>query len=529
MGATAGPKLAAKRFHEAYLRGAKVHYLLDLTWAGRVFHLSRESVEVVSSVSGETLQYEGRLDQEIAWEEAISLFSAGGDIASVIVNAVLPVDVALLVAQGHDLLSATGELSLWIDGTTYEDRRVILRGRLNDPEYGYVDEPLNASLQSEFFEDRGLIPPANQIITTTTWPNAAENAIGASYPFVFGQIPSGLSLSRAYLVDTVGQLILVAGHHTVAGSVGVSTAGASATLTAVPGVDGLGNAVTTVDVSTMVYTADDEFMVSWIDGAYAANNQQPLAGAGDVLAYLLSQTTLEVDWGRTLVAKDYLNRFQLAGCILEGVTPFEFITANLCPILPMSLVLGPYGLYPVPWRYDATQRDVVERLDTGIDPFLALDGPVAYEGSIRDLVNSFKLKYALRVRTGVTTKAVTLSGARTAGDTNSAESIVCRQSQLRYGTRTMEAESTVVYDDATAGLTLAWWARAKALPTRVLTYIAGYDRAWLERGDVVSITDAGLSMTDQLGLVESLLFREDGTIRIKVRIIEDVATQFKVT
>ena len=84
-----------------------------------------------------------------------------------------------------------------------------------------------------------------------------------------------------------------------------------------------------------------------------------------------------------------------------------------------------------------------------------------------------------------------------------------------------------VYDAATAGLVLAWWARAKSLPTRTITYVVGYDRAWLERGDPVAITDPELHMDQQMALVEQLTYREDGTIRLRLRIIEDVALAFK--
>lgn len=530
---SAGLKLPLKRFDAAMLRGATAHYLIDLTYAGRVFRLSREVVGVPIAATGEVLQYEGTLEGALTWEEALTLFSSSGDVSSVSLACVLPVDVPALVAAGHDLLSATGELSMWIEGTDYEDRRVLMRGRLADPQYGGVDEPISASLQAEWFEDSAIIPAPSQVVSATTWPSAAENAVGMSYPLVFGATAASgagaTSMSRAYLVDTAAEYILIAGHRVLATSVNISVEGDLATGTVITSTDALGQVVSLVDLTGLPLTYDDtdDFMVSWTSGALAGDDGEVLTGAGDVLAYLLRLSSVPVDTGRVQAAKAYLNRFKLAGCVLEGVSPFEFISANLSPILPMSMVLGPYGLYPVPWRFDAILRDAVEHIDREADPTIDRDGPVQYETSIKDIVNEFKLRWALRLRTGSTRGMSVLTGSRNEDNPDEAESVYCYQSQARYGVKAMDVETTLVYDAATAGLVLAWWARAKSLPTRTITYVVGYDRAWLERGDPVAITDPELHMDQQMALVEQLTYREDGTIRLRLRVVEDVALTFK--
>jgi len=528
---TAGKLASARRFDAAALQGEVVHILLDLTYAGRVFRLARRELFVTSTATGTQYQYVGDLADEIEWEEVIDLFNASSDSVSVPVSFTLPVDVPALVQGGHDLLSATGELSLWIEGTSYESRRVLLRGRLSSPSYGYPDEPITASIESEFAEDRSVIPPLSHVITDETWPLAVDGALGRSYPLPFGSGPGGVHQSLAYLVDpTVGaEVLLVASGLCVAGDVRVVVPGSIATETVQHSVDALGQVVSIIDMTgtALVFTSDDTFGIIWNqgEGGMASREGASLSGAGDALEVFLGLSTVPVDFGRVAAAKPYLNQFKIAGCILEGVTPFEWVTSNLSPILPMSLVNGPDGLYPIPWRYTATAADAVAHINADIDPELQLDGVVQVDGGIRDIVNRFKLRYALRPTEGEMYKFVTLGGDDDAS--GAADSLYCRQSQARYGVRSEDAETSVVHDPATAALILSWWARARALPTRVVSYVVPHSWGWLERGNVALLTDSNLAFSGQLSLLESMTYREDGTLRLQFRLIDDVARAFR--
>ncbi len=536
----AGPGAASSRFNAAMLQGKAVHFLLDITWAGRTFHLSRSTIVVPSTASGEDILYEGLILDEIEWDESIELFSDVGETVSIGFSVNLPVNVPKLIAEGYQLTEATGELSMWVEGTNYEDRRVLLIGRFLNPEYAWEDEPINVVLQREFFEDRALLPQIDKIVTTSTWPDSpAENTLDLSYPIVFGIQPtSGVGntkMSPALLtrtsISTGTPVLVVANHATLAGNVEVSSATDTKVLPVILGADTLGNVVSIVDdpgAAGLSFGDDDAFFISWNQGVGALANRTgdgPLSGGGDLTEFLLNASTLPVDVGRTAAAKQYLNPFKFAGVIAEPVSPFEFLQANLAPFLPMSIVMGAEGLYPIPWRFDATLKDVVERLDVDIDPSIELVGSVAYEGSIKDIVNEFRLRFALDMLTGEMSASLLLSGSRIVGEDLSTVSLYCRQSQSQYGVRAMEAESTLIYDPGTAALVVAWWARAKAFPTRVIRYAVGYDRAWLERGGVVSITDSNLHLTDQIALIETMVFREDATILLTLRIVEDVAVK----
>ncbi len=527
---TAGKTATARRFDATALRGAVVHVLLDLTYAGRLFRLARTELLVTSTATGEQLQYAGDLVDEVRWEEVVNLFQSSADSVSAPLAFTLPVDVAALVQRGQDLLQATGELSLWIEGTAYEARRVLLRGQLVDPSYGYAGEPVVASLESEAFRDRAVVPPALLVVSTEAWPNASSSALGLSYPLPFGE--SSVASSPAYLVDDTpaNEVLLVAAGSTVADSASVSDGTTVEVRALTQTTDALGRVCTTMAMAGTALALGGSFGVAWNQGAggMQARDGGTLTRAGDVLEAFLAMSTLPVDWGRVAAAKPYLDPFLLCGCVVEGVTPWEWITSNVLPLLPCSLVNGPDGVYPLPWRYAATRRDAVATIDTAADPDVELDGAVLVDGSARSLTNRLKLRYALDQLTGTTTRYAVL-GSDDGTSAAVAESVYCAQSRLRYGVLEVEAESTVVYDPATAAMVLAWQARAKALPTRRVQYLMPSSWGWLERGDVVLLTDAGLSFNLQPALVEGTTYQEDGMLRLQLRLVDDAARSFHVS
>lgn len=540
MTTTAGPKLATKRFTREDLRGKELRYLLTIEYAGRIYYLAHGEHAILSSVSGDTLNFIGGLVNDIEWEDAVELFSSSAEVRSVSLDIILPDDVADLVARGHDLLRATGELSLWIVGTTYETRQTLLRGRFASPSYGRDGEVLSVSIQDEPFEDATVYPPATYVVDLTTWPNCSENDIGKVYPTLFGaSAPSGssspgnTSISRALFVDTTGaaEVVLIA-HHRLTSTTAVITDAASntaASLAIYYAADGRGHTCALVNVSTLtIVGTDDEFFVTLPDGGWPdPETGTAMSGAGSILATLLSLTRLTVDRGRILAARDRLNRFKIGFTILEQVNLWEFITSNLSPILPMSFVTGPYGLFVIAYDYGATVRDCVDVLDFEEDVSIDLNGNIEYDAEVGDLYNAFTLDWALRARTGVMRGRMTLSGSRDEADPFAMESLYCAASEARYGRREMAMESTVIYSEVTAGMVLSWLARRYALPTRVATITAREDRAWIERGSPVLLNYPAAGLRNEVVQVENVTHYTDGSVELRVRITDDPARAFR--
>ena len=661
---TAGAKASVKRFHEAMLRGAKYHILLDIFWAGESAHLSDSDVVVHSTAQNEDINYTGSLEARLDVEEALNLFSQGSDIISIPFSAVMPFNVPQLISRGHDLSTATGEMSIWIEGTTYEERRVVLVGKLNDPEYGYENEPINASLQNEFFNDKALIPPSTHVINEYTWSQIFYTTpvlSGLAYPFVFGQDDEyNTTHSPAYVIDTRfgKEAVLVAGHPIEATQV---TLFVDATHVKACDVykheDNLHQVVTVADISTnipgrwiggtspitdistysiperllrinaittgthqnitlsaasttgdaiaadiqalitayaapydscrcvyiddntitgekrfIIYTTDtsvDTFnavsstgimgtvlkldatagaftsdtVFNDTDTFYSIFGYSPLTGgsflygnellthAGDVIEYLISQSSMTFDMGRMAVVKPYLNNFKLSGCIVEQVSPYEFITANILPLLPVSMVNGPNGLYLIPWKYEATLKNVVDTFNFQNDPSLSLEQNIIYEGG-SDVINDFTINYNLSQASGNMTKSQLLTdnyavSTTSTGENVNSENIFCKESVIRYGRQSTSFESTIVRHSETAANILSWMSRAKCFATRVMVINCSIERGWLERGDVVSVTDSNLYLTDVIAFVEGIRYNDDATLSITLRLFNDVSQKFR--
>ncbi|MCP3958831.1 MAG: hypothetical protein GY719_13340 [bacterium] len=262
-------------------------WLLEVRWAGRAFRWSVEPVEAVDG-DGARWTYAGGL--EVSFGASFDLFRESPGHVSLPFDLVFPVDVAALVQAGHDLAAATGELSMWAPGRLWEQRRVVLEGRLTAPEYGAAGEPVSFSLEENPFEDRALIPDARARVTLATWVHHDADVRGRYYPLVFGAPgvftePHGrlgkTSGSPGLLVDTRlfnkggTSYLLIAGHRVAASHVRVvdydadDGEGAAATFAVEHVPDGLGRTVAVVRIGSPGSTvpvkvaAGHEYWVRW--------------------------------------------------------------------------------------------------------------------------------------------------------------------------------------------------------------------------------------------------------------------------
>ena len=252
--------------------------------------------------------------------------------------------------------------------------------------------------------------------------------------------------------------------------------------------------------------------------------------AGDVLETMIGYTGLPVDLGRFAAAKPYLSQFKIDCTIDARVKPWEWLKSNLLPILPVSIVTGPDGLYPIPWRFDAQPHDAIADLDTSKDPRIRRASRVRVDTS--QIVNDFSIDFAKSIRTGSFYGTVRLNAEPyDSDDSDNLTSLHCRISQHRHryrdgSPRIVEErlETVVVYDTATAHAILSWRARALALERRTISYVLPErDYATLQLGDVVTLTDAEVHITNQVCLVTGVETYDGDTIGIELLIVEDPA------
>jgi hypothetical protein len=586
--------------YPSQLTGRRVHWLLTVEVGGVLLRMADDEIDVTTD-AGEVYHYSAGLDG-VETTEGIDLFGDSVGQLSVPLEFLPPpgVSIAELVARGVDLSAGRGELARWVEGTTYEARRVVLVGGLSDPEYGDDGEAVSTSIEERLAYDETLTSAAALATNALTWPGNAvaslsDEWLDVPYPIIIGrpgyQGGGGyITGSPALWVDhrfivpsspppsTWGGVVVLAGHHVSAERVYLNNDQyttvdhrfkvfnlwdaqghpvavvpwyVSSTSTG-PALD-FDGAATYADH----YVADPDVPAGGLtlslgagarlDPTFVSSDQLPLfviwddeaagggglvvdgvtiRGAGDVLAYFLGLTTLSVDWGRFAAAAPLLEAYQLDGCVTERVSVWSLIQDELLQLLPVSLVSGPRGLYPVVWRYTATASDAVLTIDADADPGISRDGRVAYDS--QDRVNRFSLEYQLSYRTGNYAASLTYgSEADAALDSGVTAHPLCTWAQARgRAVREKTASSAWVYDDSTAHAILEWWAAAYALPTRTVSYrVPEVEFAHVERGMVATLTDASIYCSGAVCLVRDVLTDGSGSLTLTLVLLDNPLTK----
>lgn len=589
--------------YPSQLVGRRVHWLLTVEWAGEVLHVADDEVNV-EMADGTTLHFSAGLG-DIEVSEGIDLFGDSVGQLSVPLEFIPPpgLSVAGLVARGEDLSAARGELARWVEGSTWEQRRVVLIGGLTDPEYGDDGEAVSTSLEERLATDATLTSLPSSSVTASTWAFTAslnDESLDVPYPIIIGRpgderdgqfvtgSPAVWVDHRAVdEIDTSGDnlkrnvVAVIAGHHVSAARVYLNndsyvggircyvrngwdalgqevafvgwylsaddanpdawfytgetfSALNNYVLTYTPDPE-IGSGVTTClgEVDSPAYT-DPTFngveqlplYVIWRDekdgGGGLVRNGVTIQAAGDVLEYLLGLTSIAVDWGRFAAAKPLLNQYQLDGCITDRVEVWALLRDEILPLLPVSLVSGPAGIYPVVWRYQASAADAVMVLDADADPGVSRSARVRYDS--QDRINRFSLAYQYSYRTDTHMRTLTYgSEADAAIDPGVTVHPLCSWSQTRTGRTTSRVAQTAwIYDPSTAYAVLEWWAAAYALPTRTVTYLVPeVEFAAIERGMVVTLTDAGIACSGAVCLVREVVTDGSGLLSVTLHLIDN--------
>jgi hypothetical protein len=528
------------------LVGRSAYFLLDLTYAGQTYRLSTAFLDVEDAAAGETYAYVGALDG-VEWESVLDLFGESGEVSIPFEIVLQGVDVAELVEAGHDLATARAVLSRWVEGTDYADRQVLLSGVVTDPTYGAEGEPIAFSVTTVPPRTGSTFPDANAVVSHETFTSAPATHAGRVYPTVIGRPGVQGTGFRGIVSDWIGSPAL-----TIASSGGDATflliSDGEVEATTVFVSDGSGGGASPFDFgagAVAVSTDTDDrgrtvsvcaapsgiaheetrnLGVSWSGdggGILRDDRSGALELAGEVLTWFLRRQSAPVDYGRCAAAEPLLTGVRIACYIDEVVDVLDWVRANLLPVLPVSLVAGPDGMYPLVWRYDA---DAVESIDVQ-----ALDaeriGAVEYSDT-DDIANEITLHYAYDAATGDYRRSQTVTGDEVVYADGAGTSFMTHASRVsftRYGRRGRTVETDVICDDASAGAVLSWMVAAFALPFRRLRYVMDARAMFLELGAVVALTDTDLHLDGKRCMVVGLRDAGDGRLELTLRTLEDPA------
>jgi hypothetical protein len=526
----------------AELEGADLVQLLTLTVDGRVYRFA--SVDVDVSDGSQTLSYREGLAVD-SYVDAIAAPGESLEEPSASAEVTFTDDTAegwSVLAAGADQADAVAELALWLPGTEYSTRRVLMSGPVEVAEYGALREPLTLTLTERPWTPSPVrIPSDTAVVNSDTWPRSSSSGVvigdsvdGLYYPEVIGA--PGNSRPRdtsgtyaavpALLVEIANggdnssiDAVLLLGRGALE-CVGVSnsvtirnrslTSGTTSyTGTPVLSADDLGQPVTVMTVAgtDLVINTGDELWASFnLPGASGlpADDGSVLRQAGDVIGYLLSSSGARVDYLGLDAFKAAVSGYAFDFYINDPVDPLDVCLDDLLPLLPVSLKVGPRGLTLVPWRYDATGADAIAHLD--------LDRGERYQrvSSVRrsaasDLVNHRSIRYAPHGAEDTYLGRLTYLATKRYSDSERERHPYAVASATRYGDRESDPlDVDVVVSTATAAAILGWMVRWHSQPSERLTIQGPQSWQAFEAGDVVTVSQAEIGWSERVCIIEAV-------------------------
>lgn len=512
-------------------------WLLEVVWAGRTWRWATAPAHIVAE-DGVTRQYSGGLDLARV-DRASALGGAVAQSVSVSVPWEYPTSVAELVEQGHDLSDATGEVSAWVVGGTYEDRHVVVSGAVSIPTYDGEGEPVSLTVVSRPWRDGATLPPEGWVITSATWSEATE-AAGQVYPLVYGRPgyldgTTAVPATPAYPVEyTAGAVdtLLVAGGQVGALTVTVYADGVSLGALAVTARgDGTDQLVSVVDISGQSATARtaDEYYVGWSGGVGAVGGAglvEP-AGLGSILVWLLRQSGAAVDLGAWESARVELDRVQIGGYV-ELPTVAVDLAIELIAMYPLvDVVTTGRGVAPVLWRPLATTADAVAALDLDAGEADRIGG-VTYAVRPEDRVGAVLVEYGqdeVKARPRGILRLVHPAGSLAPTSTHGLPSSAPGRDYQTARTeerpcpylhprgRTVTPSGRLLWDEDSAYRVAEAWA-LRWRQHRTVRVEVHPEWGWLDRGDVVTVTDSSIGWADRVCQVAGITLADAGWLTL---------------
>jgi hypothetical protein len=487
---------------------AGVVVLADVEVEGRPLRFARVPV-VVDLADGTTAAYGGgleigQIDDGLGSDNrtaGVTLRAADGFWAT-------------LASRGVVLEGTRIVLSLWSDGGTPVP---FFRGHLTGATWADPGDvnALVATADATPYGAGATIPSADQVVSDLTWPvdtnYTVDTAVyGAYYPRIYGQ-PGNLSdvintfpapgspvlltefSSSGLLAPDIK--MLVAGHKCTAATCTIIDASLpfpnfETAVTVRETADLLGRTVSYVrggDFSGGFggIVEGHNYYAAWVDDASPG-------GLGAVLLDLLRSSGLPVDLGRCNEQATLLDVYAVDACINAPTDPLAWIRANILPIFPVSIALGPSGWYFYALRSDVTDRDVIAIFDA--DNQRVTPASPVQTTPWASIVNRLTLRYGFRIDVDQPRAMVYVDERERAPSFGLATHLGCVASRASvtqpWGPRSATFASRAIGRAATARNVALDYVARNAFPTQRRVYTSGPEHTGIYPGAYVLVRDA---------------------------------------
>lgn len=432
------------------LAGRHLAFIVDLTFAGVTYRVGTMALTLTSDAG--SLAYEGTLD-DLVWSRALDLFTTDPEPEAIVVSGFIPANVAALQLAGHSLEGSAVQVSqVRVSAGGYgaavdawEARRVCVSGRVVDSEHGAVTGDgrtyVRFSAERKPLDSTTQIPEAGHRVTEDTWKipgRLGSGDVDLYYPIPIGYPGRDDSIADGWVTGSVGRwavkkrlynvLILAVGKieaTTVKLNTDEDTVGVDALVSytytettagnVIASRDARGTLLAVVDYKSNDYgdvtsastylgtsfdpevNSTDEVFVGWPAGSGGILwRGQVLRDAGDVLEWAMEQAGIPVDFGRFTSARPQVEWLKIDTVIDDAVNPVEWVTSEILPLLPVSLVMTENGVAPWVWNPRATAADAACHLDCDNDPTLDPADTVTSDASM--MANDLELRYSYSQR-----------------------------------------------------------------------------------------------------------------------------------
>ena len=495
------------------LLGSDIVFLMELEWNGQIFRFSTLPIEIEKD-DGTTISFQGAIDDpDFRLESSVLGFNAESN--SIPMEVYFDgINVSQQRFQGNLLDESPCEISYVLVREfqpvhTYEQRIIMMKGKVTQPIFGHVDQPVGYvafSIENETDDQIiQIVDPEKKISYETFVDPHDSTAIGKVYPFIIGepgnQIPQTTSSGGIFNADiyctpaylnneqnTVGGVfeLMVAGHPVEAASVEVvDFAHNTASIAISQSFDLLGNELSVITTSTAIEgnqstsenAGNPYYWIRWTNGGGHPNpfGDGALEKGGDLLLFLLMKTKANIDFPSFDSIREYLNVYKFSGYINTDITVQQFIQSNMIPFLPLEIVNGPNGLRPIiPMIF---RNNPSSLFDFQVDDNCRLISPIEPSISSDEIINEITLKYGY---SGFFDKYL--------GYYTIKESEYTTISKNRFGVRKQEIELEFVTDFATVQRIGANILRQRALGYFTVDIQADFEYGYLYLGDVVTLT-----------------------------------------
>jgi hypothetical protein len=514
--------------HPDQLLGGLPIFYVDFVYNSIHYRIAQNAMD--AKQDGTIYQYTDGLLQFDFVEAA----NVGGDVETNTVGcqlAIPGIDVIELANMGLGLDGLQCEFGyyIWRNGEivqSYNNRIVLYRGEIQQPQFGDPDEPNNFvafTIEAQPWAQNQLLLNT-PVIDQRFADRHIDTADGKAWPIVFGQpgfaqsgqYTKNLYATPAYCIkeyDSHNAQFMVAGHDIVGtGTVTIIDDNGQTTVkTPVRALDTFGNIYHYItilpsdNVAMPGYSGSGDskkWWVYWDTPTYPNRfGAGSLTRGGDVLQWAMLRSGQRVDIGAFANMAALLNRYQFSGYINDpAMYAWEWIQGNILPLLPVGIRMGPNGLRPV-----LDQLGFIDLLQAtaqwhiGKDLEIQQTTAVTQTTATDDIVNDATIKYAFNGYGQNLTSVARCRHIRQGQ--NELQTDIAKTSVNRYGVKQTVLESNYIYDGITADLVVQTVVKSNALPRFEVTVIANMQWGYLQIGDIIEVTATRLGLKEHHAMV----------------------------